>query len=250
MTRSGPEVPADTSAPTPYALQGAFTGMIQFDTGPGRAEASMTATMPEQPPYPSDDDGSEPSELTARALRDGDAAALTELYTRSLPALLAWIRIQKSGGMALHIEPDDFVQEVWIRLLENIRSYDPARGSFQAWMFGFAKRVWMEVSNPARKAHRALPVGKDTALHRAPDSITSVSRALMRDESIQRLNEYVEGLDDLDRGVLVHYGLEQMSCAQVGQRLGISEDLVSKRWQRLTQRMREARVGGRALDPG
>jgi RNA polymerase sigma factor (sigma-70 family) len=189
------------------------------------------------------------ADLTERGLRGGDTAALAELYTRTLPALLAWIRIQRSGGLALHLEPDDFVQELWIRLLENRSSHDPAKGSFQAWMFGFAKRVWMEVSNPARKAHRALPVGKETAIHRAPDSITSVSRALMRDESIQKLNEYVATLDDLDRGVLIHYGLEQMSCALVGQRLGISEDLVSKRWQRLVQRMREARVGGRALDP-
>ncbi|MBI5363467.1 MAG: sigma-70 family RNA polymerase sigma factor [Planctomycetes bacterium] len=183
------------------------------------------------------------AELTDRALRDGDTAALAELYTRTLPALLAWIRIQKSGGMALHIEPDDFVQEVWIRLLENRSSHDPAKGSFQGWMFGFAKRVWMEVSNPTRKAHRALPVGKETAIHRAPDSITSVSRALMRDETIQKLNEYVATLDDVDRGVLVHYGLEQMSCAQVSRRLGISEDLVSKRWQRGLVRMRESGFG-------
>lgn len=190
------------------------------------------------------------SGLTERALRGGDTSALAELYTLTLPALLAWIRIQKSGGMALRIEPDDLVQEVWIRLLENRSSHDPAKGSFRAWMFGFAKRVWMEVSNPTRKAHRALPVGKETAIHRAPDSITSVSRALMRDESIQELNEYVATLDDLDRGVVIHYGLEQMSCAQVGQRLGISEDLVSKRWQRLVARMREANVGGRALDLG
>ncbi|MBK7878453.1 MAG: sigma-70 family RNA polymerase sigma factor [Planctomycetes bacterium] len=195
-----------------------------------------------------DDENQQPrepdsTELTERALRSGDSTALAELYTRTLPALLAWIRIQRSGGMALRIEPDDFVQEVWIRLLENRAAHDPAKGSFQGWMFGFAKRVWMEVSNPARKAHRALPVGKETAIHRAPDSITSVSRALMRDETIQKLNEYVATLEELDRGVVVHYGLEQMSCAQVGQRLGISEDLVSKRWQRLVQRMRDSGFG-------
>lgn len=187
--------------------------------------------------------------LAERALREGRDELLAEVYARSLPALTAWMRVHRASGLAAALEPDEFVQELWSRLLEHRASFDPARGPFRAWMFGVAKMLWLETANPARKEHRRLPQGNETALLRAPDSITTASRALVRDESIQRLLEYVGELDELDRGILVHHGLEGLSCAVTGQRLGVGEELVSKRWQRLFARMREAGVGGRILDP-
>ena len=47
-------------------------------------------------------------------------------------------------------------------------------------------------------------------------------------------------VDNLDRMLLVHCGLEAETCSTAAVKLGLSEDAAIKRWQRLKERLSEA----------
>jgi RNA polymerase sigma factor (sigma-70 family) len=188
------------------------------------------------------DETTEATDALSERARAGGRAEIEELYVRTLPALLAWIQVHKSGGLGARVDPADLAQEVWLRVLEGFPRFDGAIGSFRGWMLGIAKFVWLEHTNPRRRGSAPRLAG-ETQLSNVPDTVTTATRAFARDDSLQRFVEHVEKLDAVDRMVLVHHGLEQMTCEEVGVRLAMSADAISKRWQRLQARMRDLGIG-------
>ncbi len=193
-----------------------------------------------QQPEPAPSDSTEV--LTARA-RQGGRAEIEQLYVRTLPALVSWIELRRRSSPGMKIEPADLAQEVWLRALQNFARFDPALGCFRAWILGIAKTVWLEHSNPRRRGTTPLLQAPEARLAAEADSITSVTRALARDECVGRFLEAVQALEPLDRMIVIHHGLEGLSCAATGERLELSAEAVSKRWQRVQARLRDLPVG-------
>ena len=83
-----------------------------------------------------------------RAVRDavlrGDVAAWRAWYAEHFDRLAAYAN-WRCGGIA--DLADDVVQEAWITAVRRLRSFDPAKGPFFAWLCGIA-------SNAARNAIR------------------------------------------------------------------------------------------------
>jgi RNA polymerase sigma-70 factor (ECF subfamily) len=160
------------------------------------------------------------------------------LYEALAPSLYAWARL-RTGSMAL--DPDDLLQEVWIRALQTGAGFDPAKGSFRAWVFGIAKHVYLEAlrKRPARRDPTEAMV---SALSAWPDIATSIRSRMARDESVDKLIEHVASIDELDRKVLIHCGLEDMPCSLAAVRLGVGVEAVTKRWQRLRAKLRTSGV--------
>ena len=80
------------------------------------------------------------------------------------------------------------------------------------------------------------------ALNAWPDVATSIRSRMARDESVSKLVEHVASIDEVDRKVLIHCGLEDMPCALAAVRLGMGVEAVTKRWQRLRARLRTSGV--------
>src|SRR5438270_8737717 len=76
----------------------------------------------------------------------------SELPTESVPRLaeLYWERAYRFAAMITRNDQEshDVAQEALVRVLNQAESYDPARGSFEAWL-------WAIVLNAARDAGRA-----------------------------------------------------------------------------------------------
>jgi RNA polymerase sigma factor (sigma-70 family) len=182
--------------------------------------------------------GRDPSRaLTLAAL--GQFDDFRALYEALAPSLYAWARL-RTGSMAL--DPDDLLQEVWIRALQSGSGFDPEKGSFRAWVFGIAKHVYLEALRK-RPARRDLSqVSGSGALSLWPDIATSIRSRMARDESVDRLVEHVASIDELDRKVLIHCGLEDMPCSLAAVRLGLGVEAVTKRWQRLRAKLRTSGV--------
>jgi len=77
-----------------------------------------------------------------RALREavlaGDEQAWETLYERSFGRLYTFVYFRT--GRDAH-RTDEIVQECWMTAVRRIRSFDPERGSFLAWMQGIAENV-------------------------------------------------------------------------------------------------------------
>jgi RNA polymerase sigma-70 factor, ECF subfamily len=181
---------------------------------------------------------SDPTRALADELRSGETARFRTLYERIAPSLRAWAELRAKSGLAL--DPDDVLQEVWLRAFEAVSRFDADRGSFRAWIFGIAKNVALEavrrgasseVSAPSR------PLSGSVALDSWPEIATSIRSRLARDESARLLMEHIERFDPDDRTILVQCGMEGLPCTVVATRLGINVETATKRWQRLRVRL-------------
>lgn len=78
-------------------------------------------------------------ELTDEALLErmtaGDEEAFTLLYRRRHPSVYRFI-LRMSGNRSI---AEDVTQEVFVALIRDSRRFDPARGSFAAFLFGIAR---------------------------------------------------------------------------------------------------------------
>jgi RNA polymerase sigma-70 factor (ECF subfamily) len=121
-----------------------------------------------------------------------------------------------SGRTAARLDPEDVVQETWVRAFERFAAFDPERGSFRAWAFGIAGHVLLKVRD-APAAERALDPQD------VPDEATSVSRRIGRDEAVRDLVGVFARLDEEERQIVVHRGLEERPFTEIAALLGIQE---------------------------
>jgi DNA-directed RNA polymerase specialized sigma24 family protein len=78
-----------------------------------------------------------------------------------------------------------------------------------------------------------------SALEAWPAVSTSIRSRMTRDESVERLMQELDGFDPVDRMLVVHCGMEEVPSTIVATRLGMGQEAIAKRWQRLRERLRE-----------
>lgn len=174
------------------------------------------------------------------AVDDPQDADFAACFARVAPALTAWVAARLAGPLARELSPEDVVQEVACRAFARRAAFDPALGPFRAWLFGIARNVLL--GGLERLAAGGARVREDwlstSGLHKVPDDATSVTQALLRSEHLARFLAVVAGLDDADRALVVHRGLEGLPHDDVAALLGIEPRAATKRWERLRERLR------------
>jgi RNA polymerase sigma-70 factor (ECF subfamily) len=112
----------------------------------------------------------DPLEIALRdAVLRGDADAWRALYDRAFPAVYAYAlaRTRRDAEAAAEI-----VQEAWLVAVRRCAEFDPARGSFGAWMCGIAEfAVRNRGRREARRARHEAPatdLGRDPAAAPSP----------------------------------------------------------------------------------
>ncbi|MBI5434008.1 MAG: sigma-70 family RNA polymerase sigma factor [Planctomycetes bacterium] len=188
----------------------------------------------------------EPTSDPAPSAQAGDGARFTELYERIAPALYTWAEVRIRPELRSFVDPQDVVQEVWCRAWKAFRGFDPASQSFRYWLFRVAKNVMLEVFRELRSPDGGVPGGDPSkrllVLRDVPDSATAVSQRLARDERLKLFAQWIGSLEEDERLLVVHLGLEGMTQAEVAARLSLSRDAIAKRWQRLLSRVGEQGV--------
>jgi len=175
--------------------------------------------------------------LALRA-RDGELHGFRDLYERIAPSLYAWAKIRSKPDQGLALEPEDLLQEVWLRAYEHLGDFDATQASFRSWIFGIAKNVAYETWRRRASAPAQASPSTEAALDEWPSVSTSVRTRMVRDESVVRFMEYLDAFDPVDRMLLVHCGMEDVSSHVAATRLGMGREAVIKRWKRLRERLR------------
>jgi RNA polymerase sigma factor (sigma-70 family) len=131
-------------------------------------------------------------------------------------------------------DADDLAQEALFRAVRSLRSFDPARGSLEAWL-------WRIVANAAKDSARRR--------QRALDLITSLRLASSREtESVEDavlerlrdadLHDRLRLLRHRDRTLLaLRYGVG-LDTGEVGAALGLNSDSAGKAIRRALGRLR------------
>jgi RNA polymerase sigma-70 factor (ECF subfamily) len=176
---------------------------------------------------------------TVRAAETSATSEFERLYASAVPGLVAWTRLRVAGLPPGRIDVEDVLQETWVRALESFARLSD-RSKFRNWVLGIAQRVLLESLRRDARGGRSNRRGEgDSKLSQCPDSVTSVSRAVARDDGFARLLALIFELPVEDRELVLMHGLEERPLAKVAERLEISEEAAGKRWQRLRAQLRE-----------
>jgi len=166
------------------------------------------------------------------------------LYTRTVPMLIAWVRVRTRSLQRGAVDAEDIVQETWTRALEGFQGFDSKAGNFRSWVIGIAQNVLLEtLRRRVRAPLQRLGPDMNSGISQCPANVTSISRAVSRAESIAHFLAFVETLPSEDHDLVLLRGLEQRELADVAERMHISLDAAQKRWQRLLAQLRERAIG-------
>lgn len=170
-------------------------------------------------------------------------APFEKSYADVAPAIYAWAELRIRPTMRARLDPQDLVQEVWLRGQKSYARFDARETSFRAWAFKIGKNILLEAIRASRSESSAHSVGSANtrmlSLDSVPQSVTSFTQRLSREDSVQAFLQHAAELDEPDRMLLIHCGLEDESCGEAAVKLGLSEDAAIKRWQRLKAKLRE-----------
>jgi len=177
--------------------------------------------------------------MALRAAHAGARDGFERLYAGAIPALVAWTRMRVAGLPPGRVDVDEIVQETCVRALENFGRFTE-RASFRSWTIGIAQKVLLEMMRRDARVRNA-PLHSDGRSHlsQVPDSVTTVSRAVARDDGFARMVAWILELPSEDRDLLLLHALEERPLASVAERLHVSEEAAAKRWQRLRARLQE-----------
>lgn len=184
----------------------------------------------------------EPARGTGESPRP-TAADFDSLYRQVAPALFAWAELRIRPEMRSRVDPQDLVQEVWLRAVKRFATFDGTLETFRPWVLTIAKNVLLESFRKLRNGPRLEadigPTTRMLVIEGCPELITSFTKRLAKDDAVRRFLELAGALDEIDRQVLVRCGLEGRPAADVAREIEMSEDAVAKRWQRLRARLRQ-----------
>ncbi|MFM8931185.1 MAG: RNA polymerase sigma factor [Gemmataceae bacterium] len=124
---------------------------------------------------------------------------------------------------------EDLVQEILAQLWRSFPKYQQDR-AFSTWMYRVALNV--AISRLRQTVTPPLPLDADLS-----DSIAAPP-GKEPDPRVSELDRFIQGLDPLNRALLVLY-LEERPYREIAEILGISETNVSTKISRLKQRIRE-----------
>jgi RNA polymerase sigma-70 factor (ECF subfamily) len=163
-----------------------------------------------------------------RSMLAGDEEALTLLYRRRQGAIYRFA-LQMSGSTAI---AEDVTQEVFLFLMRDGHSFDPAKGSVSAFLLGVARNY---VLRRLRLEHHLAPLGDDfdddaSVLHASTDfcPLEDMTRA----ETIESVRRAVLSLPSKYREVVVLCELQDISYGETAEILGCAIGTVRSRLHR------------------
>jgi RNA polymerase sigma-70 factor, ECF subfamily len=169
--------------------------------------------------------GPSSADLLQRA-RQGSDAALNLLYERCAARLLAYIRLRMGRELRARMESRDILQAA---LLKSVAHLHELKGqetrSLMAWLARIAEH---EIRDRADYQHRqrrdaAREVVLDDEVPVAAQGRSPLSDVIL-DEQARRLEDALETLSPAHREIILLRKFEELTFAEIGRRLGKSED--------------------------
>lgn len=170
-------------------------------------------------------DGPASVELLQRA-KAGSPDAVNALYERYAGRLLAYIRLRMGRDLRARLESRDILQAT---LLKSLLHLDDLKGteahSLMAWLVRIAEHEIRDRvdyhQRQRRDAARDVAVDDDSPI--AAASRSALTRVIQSEEA-KRLEEAIESLPPEQREVIVLRKFEELPFAEIGRRMGRSDD--------------------------
>lgn len=185
--------------------------------------------------------------LHARRAVAGDGESLEWMVRRLAPLLRAHAayRLKATHGL---LDPDDLVQDAWLRTLPRLEDLQPRDGRITPVLLRFlttiVNRRVRDLLQGMLRGGGADPTGETP--EPSSDHSGVVTQAI-RAETRGAVQDALARLDPADREVIVLRGIEQSPLEEVAVLLGTTSEAARKRYGRALQRLR-ALVPGSVFD--
>ncbi|MBN1459361.1 MAG: sigma-70 family RNA polymerase sigma factor [Armatimonadetes bacterium] len=173
-------------------------------------------------------------QLTEKA-KAGDGRAFDQLVEQFGERLEASVRARLGEGGLEALETEEILQETFVRAFQSIERFEwQEEDSFYRWLSGIAKRVILVAARQYRGKRR-------TELAREIPAIgTSPSKALRREERLQRLEEAIKCLSGDHREVILLARIDGLTINEIAERMDRSPAAVKQLLSRALRKLREA----------
>ncbi len=185
-----------------------------------------------------------------------DPATLVRLWNEHLPALRRVVGRRLDPSLAVRLDPDDVLGDAF---LDARREWPRVRAAAAvdpyAWLYGVVRdrliEAWRHATRDRRDVRRDVPWPERSSAQLALDLVspgTSPSDAAARDEERRRVRAALDRLRDADREVLWMRHFDQLTFAQIGGVLRLTENAATVRYVRALRRLKDlwrAAEGGR-----
>lgn len=169
------------------------------------------------------------AERASPTVRDTPAETFAELYERTFPRVYAYVASLLRDRSAA----EDVTAQTFERAYRKRRSFRPARGSAEQWLFGIARNAALD---ELRKRRRHATLDTDPADESAPSADDHAELALRREV----VRSALDGLDARERDLVSLKFMGGLSNAEVARVLGMSESNAGTRLHRTMAKLREA----------
>ncbi|HSP44797.1 MAG TPA: sigma-70 family RNA polymerase sigma factor [Chthoniobacterales bacterium] len=154
-----------------------------------------------------------------------------EAFIRLLDQHIGIIRKVAAAYTGSRADRLDLMQEISLQLWKAYPRYSPER-PFSTWMYRIALNVAISFLRSTTRPHRQT-VSLETTDPEIPDQA-----APQADERVTELQRVIEGLEPLNRALLLLY-LDEHSYREIAAILGITETNVATKISRLKERVRQ-----------
>ena len=190
-------------------------------------------------------------DLLQRALA-GDRQALAEIFDHYQKRLRQMVRLRLDRRLQGRIDPSDVVQEAYLDVVDQFPSYveKQEKMSFFLWLRMVAGQRLMRTHRQHLGAEMRN-AGRDVSLHRGAlpratsislaaqllGRFTSATQAAMRAEMQVKLQEAINGMDDIDREIIALRHFEELTNKEAAELLELSKAAASNRYVRAMARL-------------
>jgi RNA polymerase sigma-70 factor (ECF subfamily) len=191
-------------------------------------------------------------ELLDRA-RQGDAPARAALFARYRDRLRQMVRLRLDRRLQGRLDPSDVLQETYIEYEKRFPDWQRRDDlPFFLWLRLVAGQKLIDLHRHHLGA-KMRDAGQEVSLCRGPvpsassaslaelllGRMTSVSQAAMKAELRLRVQDVLNGMDPIDREVLVLRHFETLSNDETAAVLGLSKTAASNRYIRALRRLKD-----------
>ena len=159
----------------------------------------------------------------------GKSEGFAELYERTFPRVYAYVASLLRDRSAA----EDVTAQAFERAYRKRRSYRPARGSMDAWLFGIARNAALD---ELRKRKRRAVLEVDPEDDSSPSPEDQADLALRR----ETVRAALRSLDGQERDLIALKFAGGLSNGEIAGVLGLSESNVGTRLHRTITKLREA----------
>lgn len=116
-------------------------------------------------------------------------------------------------------DAEELTQRVFVRVFEWLKKYDPTRASFCTWLYTITTSIVMSYFREKRRA----PLSLDAMTEAAAPSVEGPDELYEASERRTRVLQTFEGMDPIDRGVMIGFHVRDQAWEVVAAENGCTE---------------------------